>query len=420
MILLALLLVLFAAAVVLAAAETSLIRVRRSAVEVEAARGGRRARRLLRLLADLPLVLNTVLLTVLLAQIGAATVTGVVAADVFGNLGATLASIALTIVLFVYAESIPKTFAVRHPLGVAMALATPIALLSAALRPVVRILVAFADLQAPGEGIAGPQGVSEEELRRLAAEAERAGEIEASDLDLVERAFRFGDATIERVLVPRTDIVAVPVDALTADALDIAVAGGYRRLPVFNGDLDDITGVVLLRDLARAVADGTSAKVGQLARPVLFVPESGRILDLLRRMQDAGTHFAVVVDEYGGTAGIATIEDLAEELIGEVADEGERRPTSVQRVAEGRWRVDASAAIDEVALSLGATLPAGDWTTAGGLVIGLLGHIPQPGDSVAAAGFLWTVVSATRRRVRIIDVQRAPPDVAGGEADELG
>jgi putative hemolysin len=299
-------------------------------------------------------------------------------------------------------------------LPVAKAVALPLRGLTWLLRPLVRLLVAFADLQAPGRGLAVPGSVTEEELRRLAAEAALAGEISPSDLELMERAFRFGDATVEHILVPRTDVFAVAVGTAAGAALEAAVAGGYRRVPVYDGDFENITGVVLLRDLARAVADQEVVTAGELARPILVVPETGRILDLLRRMQVAGTHFAVAVDEHGGMAGIVTIEDLVEELLGGfVADEGEDRRPLVRRLGTDRWVVDARAGVGELGRALDAELPEGQWRTVGGLVLGLAGRIPQPGEGVELPGFDVTVMAGTRRRIRRVEVVRKGQDADG-------
>ncbi|MDH3540932.1 MAG: CNNM domain-containing protein, partial [Acidimicrobiia bacterium] len=195
-------------AVYLGAAEASLLRVRRSAVEVLVEEGDRGSRRLLRLIEHLPRVMNTVLLAVLLVQIGAATVTGLLADRWFGSLGVTVASVLLTLVMFVYAEAIPKTYAVRHPLQVAKVTTPFVTLLTRLFRPVVSLLIWFADVQAPGQGIAGTAGVTEDELRLLAAQAAQSGEIAETDLELMERAFRVGDQRVDEILVPRTDVVS--------------------------------------------------------------------------------------------------------------------------------------------------------------------------------------------------------------------
>lgn len=405
--LIVLLVVLVGVAVYLGAAEAALLRVRRTAVEVEAEDGDAGARRLLRLLDDLPRVMNTVLLTVLLVQIGAATVTGLLAERWFGNVGVTVASIVLTLVMFVYAEAIPKTYAVRHPLPVARRTAPLVGVLKAALRPVVTLLIWFADLQAPGQGIAGTAGVTEDELRRLAAQAAQSGAIADSDLELMERAFRVGDQRVDEILVPRTDVVSVSSDTPVREALDLAVASGHRRLPVHSGDPDQMSGVVRLRDLARHLSEGRNEPVGDLAHEVLVVPESKRVLELLREMQRSGRHFAVAVDEHGGTAGIVTIEDVVEELVGEVADEDEDRLPLIQEISTGYWRVDARVSVVELEQTLGVDLPEGDWNTVGGLVLGLFGRIPRAGESIEAAGHTLAVTAATRRRVRLVELKRS-------------
>jgi len=398
------LVVLFLLAILLAAAEAALLRVSRVRVEVHADHGDPGAVRLLGLVGDLPRVMNTVLLTVLLVQIGAATLSGVFAERHFGGIGITITSVVLTIILFVYAEAIPKTYAVRRPMAVARFVARPVRLLTWLLRPIVSVLIWFADLQAPGRGIAAQVGVSEEELRRLALQAARVGEIDPSDAELMERAFDLGDARVDEILVPRLDIVAVAGDRPLREALDAALASGHRRVPVFEGDLDNITGVVRLRELASAITGGSTGSVGDLAKAPLVVPESKRVIELLREMQDAGRHFAVVVDEHGGTAGIVTIEDVVAELVGEVADEGEPRLSPI-RTAEGRLVVEATADVDELAEKLDTSLPRGDYHTVGGLVIDAAGRIPLVGDEVEIAGFVFKVLRGSKRRVRTLEVR---------------
>ncbi len=401
------LVVLFAFVVLLGAAEAALLRVPRVSVAVRADGGSRRAARLLGLLDDLPRVMNTVLLAVLLSQIGAATITGVLASRHFGGVGVTLASIGLTVVLFVYGEAIPKTYAVRHPLRVATALHPLVASLARALRPVVTALVTLADFQAPGTGVAAHLGVTEEELRRLAAEAATAGEIDDSDAELMDRAFALGDLQVREILVPRIDVVSVPAAASAHEALDVAVAAGHRRLPVRGASVDELVGVVRMRDLARAVADESTVTAADLAGPVITVPEMKRVVELLREMQAASVHLAVVVDEHGGTEGIVTIEDVVEELVGEVADEGEPTTALVVTLGGGRWWVDAAAPLADVETALGIELPRGDWTTVGGLIVATVGSIPPPGTEVVVGGHRFTVTRAGSRRVREVVLEIA-------------
>lgn len=400
-----LLVVLVGTAVYLGAAEAAMLRVRPTAIEVLADTGDRRAGRLLRLLQDLPRVMNTVLLAVLLVQIGAATVTGLLAQRHFDKLGITVASVVLTVVLFVYAEAIPKTYALRNPTYVAKATTPLLTVLKTILHPIVSLLVRFADMQAPRRGNVGSVAVSEAELRRLAAQAAEVGEIAAGDLELMERALRLSNVHLDEIFVPRVDVVSVSVSTSAREALEVAVESGHRRLAVYEDRPDNITSIVRLRDLARSVAEGAELEVRSLTRPVLVVPESNRVTDLLREMQTAGCHFAVAIDEHGSTAGIVTIEDVVEELVGEVADEGEERTPSIEEIAPGRWRVDAGASVAQLEEVLGLQLPQGEWNTVGGLVIGLAGRIVRVGETFLIGEVQARVTRATRRRVREIEIE---------------
>ncbi|MDH4144201.1 MAG: CNNM domain-containing protein [Acidimicrobiia bacterium] len=304
----------------LALAETSLLHVRRSAAAVEADLGDRRAAGLVLLLDDLPRVMNTVLLVVLLAQVAAAGIAGELARRWFGGSGLTIATAAVTMVLFIYGEAIPKTLAVRHPLGVALRLVAAVRCLRDLARPVVRVLVWIADVQTRESGVDAVTGVSEAELRHLAGVAASAGHIEPSDAELIERSFIFGDLHVGQICVPRRDMVAVSMDTSVASALRTAIAAGHRRLPVFEAGLERVAGFVRMRDLADASSADPDATVAGRVQEVLTVPASERLTDLLRLMQRSGRHLAVVLDEAGRTKGIATIEDVVEELVGTIED----------------------------------------------------------------------------------------------------
>ena len=325
------LVVLVGLAVVLAAAETALLSVRRSAVEVSAESGVGQATRLLALLDDLPKVISAVLLTVLVVQVTAATITAVLAQRWFGGLGVTIATILLTAVLFVYGEVIPKTWVLRAPLPVALRLAAAVSALAVVLRPVVSMLVSFAEVQSPSRGVGATTAVSEGELRKLAAEAASLGEIETSDAELIERSFELGDLTVEDVLVPRSEIVAVAATTKTNEALEAALQSGHRRLLVHRGSLDDITGVVRLQDLAAEISKGVNPPVADLARDPLVVPDTMRIVDLVDTMHDATEPFALAADEHGGTAGIVTLDDVVAELLGNI-DANATARTSIRRL----------------------------------------------------------------------------------------
>ena len=389
-------------AVFLALAEASLLRISEYRVRAIADEGGNAALRLLNLVDRLPEVLNLILFLALLAQIGAATVTGILAQRWFGNLGVTLASVVLTIVLFVYGEAIPKTYAVRHVEATALRVARPISFLERVLRPLVALLIWVADVQMPGKGITTTPTVTEEELRLLAYRAAHEGEITEADLTLIERAFRFGDRRADDIMVPRPDIVAVDASTEVERALEIALAAGHRRLPIYEGSLEHITGVVRLRELTEA-RDRGATDLRTLATPPLVVPESKSVTSLLAEMQDQNNHLAVVVDEYGATAGLVTVEDVAEELLGTISDVDE--PEELERIGESRWRAPGSLPVEDLE-EIGIDLPSGDWNTVAGMMIGVAGELMSPGDSVEVEGYRLTADTVRRRRVTQVSIER--------------
>lgn len=395
----------FAAAVFLAAAETSLLRVSPVRAATLATTSGRRGERLARLVARLPRVLNTILLTALLAQIGAATVVGILAERWFGSLGVTLASIGLTVVLFIYAEAIPKTYAVRHSDRVALAVSGPVTTLEWVLRPVVSLLVAIADLQAPGKGITTSPTVTEDELQILAGKAAAEGEIDSDDEELIKRVFRFGDRRADDIMIPRTEIVGVSADTPVSEALGVALEAGHRRLAVHEGSLDHVSGMVRLRDLVAVPPDRSGMAVGALSQEPLTAPETKRIVPLLREMQETGTHFAVVIDEYGGTAGIVTVEDIVEELLGSISEDDVDE--EIVPLGESQWSISGLLPVEDLEDLTGVSFGEGEWNTAAGLVVTQLGRLPRVGDEVAIADCRLRV-TATRGR-RILRIEAAGP-----------
>ncbi len=399
----------FALSVFVAAVETAFLRMPAVRVDALAADGNRRAQLLAGLVHRLSAVLNSILLAALLSQITAATVAGILADRWFGAVGVTIASAVLTIVLYIYAEAIPKTYAVRHADRVALTLAYPLAIMEFVLRPITRVLVWIADLQMPGKGVITSPTVTEDELRMLAGQAATEGQITGDDLQFIERAFRVGDRQADDIMVPRADIIAVAETASVAHALDVILEAGHRRLPVFDRSVENITGMVRLRDLVRVPEAKRSAlEVVRLAEEPLVVPESKRVLDLLSEMQASGTHLAIVVDEYGGTAGLVTVEDIAEEVLGSISED----PTSDEMVklADGHWIIAGGLPVEDLEPVFGSDLDDVEWNTAAGLVLGLLGRIPEVGDEVAYGDHVMRVKTIRGRRITRLEVRRSGTD----------
>lgn len=306
----------FAGSAALSAAEVSIIRVRAGSVATEVERGGKRAARLQALLDDLPLLLNAILLVALGMQVTAATVAGVLADRWLGRIGVTAATIALTAVLFVYAEAIPKTWAIRSPQAAALRLTPVLVVLVTTLRPLVVVLVWFAGLHTPGQATA-QSVLTEDELRDLAAESARSGEIEHNDVELMARSFEFNDRVVGEVMVPLGRMVTVSADAAVTDALNRAIVLGHRRLPVREPG-GDIVGVVRLRDLAAVVEANQDTDVESITLPILRSAPDEAIPGLLKRMQTGRSWMAIVNDHSGASVGLVTVEDLVAELLGEI------------------------------------------------------------------------------------------------------
>ena len=405
--LLALLILLLMAAVFLAAAEASLLRVTEAKARSEAGTGGRRARRLLHLVERLPEVLNLILLLALLAQIGSATVTGILAQRWFGNVAVTVASIVLTVFLYIYGEAIPKTYAVRHSMRTALFVSGPIAFLERLFRPIVGLLVWIADIQMPGKGVTTSSAVTEDELRLLAIEAADEGQITEEDQVLIDRVFRFGDRRVDDIMVPRPDVVAVQVETPVEEALEIALRSGHRRLPVYEGTLEDVVGVVKLRDLV-AGRDAQIESIRSVADTPLVVPKSKQVTSLLDDMQEQNKHLALVVDEYGVIAGIVTIEDVVEDLVGSISEGPDR--IHLERVADGRWIVSGAVPVEDLTAELDIEIPEGEWNTVAGMMLGVSGQVLGPGSVLVVDEHLFRVESVRGRRITRVSVQRQADD----------
>lgn len=351
---------------------------------------------------------HTLQLVVVAAVVTQAAVVAGVARDLWGGPGLAGAMVVDAAVVFVAVWVVPTVLGARHAERVALASALWVGALVAVvpLRAVAGGLAALGRVFVPGRASTGDDWVSEEELLAVAEAAVAGDVIEAEERDLIASIIDFGDTVVREVMVPRPDMVTVPVHLRVPDAMEVAILHGYSRLPATEGDIDDIVGLVYAKDLMRAERDGRSdAEVSSLLRAARYIPETKRIAELLKEMQAEQFHMAVAVDEYGGTAGLVTIEDIIEELVGEIVDEYDREEPLVEPAVGGRVRVNARIAIDELNEVLGSSLPEGDWDTAGGLLFHLLGRVPQVGDWASSDGWVLTADRVQGRRINRIVVQ---------------
>ena len=407
--------VLIAGSAILSLAETGLTRTSRARAKSLDDAGQRGARSLRRLVEEPEAFLAPILLLVLLFQLVAATLVGVIAAQVFGPIGVAVATAFEVVVIFVFSEAVPKQWAVRHSDRAAL-LAAPLVTMLVKL-PLTRVvsgaLIGLARLITPGGHTASTApDVTESELLAFADVAALDEAIESDERVLIHSIIEFGDTIVREVMVPRPDVVAVEDSVEAGAVLERAIEAGYSRIPVFNQSLDDVVGIAFTKDLIRAARSGKEhCPVSQVCRPANYVPETKRVAPLMREMQAGQFHLAVVIDEYGGTAGVVTLEDLIEELVGEIVDEFDVDEPLIVPLGGGQFRVSSKMDVDEVNELLGADLPAGDWDSIGGLVLAISGHVPSEGESIEVDGHLLVAEKLQGRRIGSVRIARldGPP-----------
>ena len=407
--------ILLLVAAFLAMAETAITRMSRVKAHHLEDQKRKGAKRLLKIVEDPAPFLNVVLLLTLICHVTGTALAAGLAIRELGGSGEAIAAAAMTFVIFVFAEVVPKTYTVQRTERAALAMSGPVWMLGRAFQPLGRLLILIANgfmAILPGKGLPKGPFVTEDEIRHLVDVAEEEEEIEEEERELIHSIFEFGDTVVREVMVPRPDMIAIPGDSTLEQALDTIVSAGYSRIPLYEGDTDNIIGVLYAKDLLKRLHEAKAPrKVSTLARAPLFVPEQKKVAELLREMQQNRIHMAIVVDEYGGTAGLATIEDLIEEIVGEIVDEYDQEEPLVEPIDDKTLRVDAKLPIDEVNELLGVDLPHEEWDTVGGLVFGLTGRVPQAGEIVTFDSVQLKTERVTGRRIQKVVITKLPPEV---------
>jgi putative hemolysin len=392
----------------LAVAETALNRISRvKAQAIADSRGTKSAGALLRLVTHPERFITPLLVTVTVLQMGQAFLTTLLADRLFGAKGVAVGFVLNVIVFFVLTEALPKTWAVMSAERAALLTARPVNWLVSfpPLRLISRALIVLTNVLVPGKGLKEGPFVSEQELLGIVGAAADDEVIEHEERELIESIIEFGDTVVREVMVPRPDMLVVDHDATVTEALDLAIAEGVSRLPVQGTHGDDIVGLAYTKDLIRVEREGRGHEpVIELARPVRFVPENMPVSRLMREMQRDKFHLAIVLDEYGGIAGLVTLEDCLEELVGEIVDEYDVEDVGVQRLANGDYLVDGGTPVEDVNELLDLRLPNADWDTVGGFIFGTLEHVPEVGESIVHDGWRFTVEELDGRRVRLVRI----------------
>jgi CBS domain containing-hemolysin-like protein len=415
----------------LSAAEAALAGFSRARADELADDGRAGARRVLKILEDAPRYLNTTLFLRLLAETFAVVLATLMIQDAIGRgrwLVVVVAVAVMLVVSFVFIGVGPRTLGRQHAERVALASAAVVIGVTRVLGPIPQLLILIGNAVTPGKGFSEGPFSSEAELRELVDLAEASSLIEPDEQKMIHSVFELGDTIVREVMVPRTDVVFIERHKTLRQAMSLFLRSGFSRVPVVGDDLDDVVGFLYLKDVSRRVFDRkdaeTTERVDSLMRSVLWVPDSKPADDLLREMQASRKHVAVVVDEYGGTAGLVTIEDILEEIVGEITDEFDPDEIGVETLPDGAVRVSSRFPVDDLDEIVGVEIEDDEIDSVGGLLAKHLGKVPIPGSSVEVAGLVFTAEEAKGRRNKIgtILIKPAEPparDVQNPEPSHL-
>jgi CBS domain containing-hemolysin-like protein len=410
-------------------AEFALVRSRRTRLEAMTRSGDRLARIALRASSNISRVLSASQLGVTLASLGlgwvAESTVGEMFASLFENLpfaieasaritiGATIALIIVTYLHVVFGELTPKAAALNHPEALARWLAPPLLFFALITKPFTFFLNRSSQviLRALGQKSAGQEDAvhSPEEIRLLVEQSQESGQMQAHDADLIDAVFEFSEKNAREVMTPRTELVALPVEATLSEVLVVVQESGLSRYPVYDESIDNIIGVVLAKDLLKLLAPRANTDAFDLPsimRPVHVIPGSREVEEVLADFKRLKEHMAIVLDEYGGTAGVVTMEDLLEEIVGEILDEYDtpEDAEAPMHTRAGETMVPGSTHIGELNEHFGLSVPDEDYTTIGGYVFGVLGRLPVIGDRVVAGGAVFIVREMDGRRIETLAV----------------
>ncbi|MEV0066452.1 MULTISPECIES: CNNM domain-containing protein [unclassified Amycolatopsis] len=402
---------------VFAAADAAVSTVSQARTEGLVRIGRAGARQLAAVVAERRRHINLLLLLRLGCELTATVLVTVSFLAWFGKLwlAVLVSAVVMVVVSYVLIGVGPRTIGRQHPYRVGTIVAGPVRVLGLILGPLSRLLIVIGNAITPGQGFREGPFTSEVELRELVDLAQERGVVEDSEREMIHSVFELGDTVAREVMVPRTEIVWIERTKTVRQALALALRTGFTRVPVIDESVDDIVGVVNIKDLMPAYMDpdGPSTVVDQVMNPASFVPDSKRLDDLLKEMQLTHNHVAIAVDEYGGTAGLLTIEDILEEIVGEITDESDtdERP-DVEELEGGAVRVSSRLSVDDLGELFGIDLEDHDVETVGGLLAERLGRVPLPGAEAEVAGLrLFAEGGKDRRgRMRITSVVVHPAD----------
>lgn len=416
------------------AAEFAIVKVRVSQLEVKAQSGHKTAGLALNIIKNLDAYLSATQLGITLASLGLGWIGESVVTDIIINLmsffgynpnpelahfwALPIAFILITVLHIVFGELAPKSIAIQKPESTTLSIVHPLRWFYLIFKPMIWVLNGFANLILKGVGISlkgGSEIHSAEELRHLIEQGKVSGAIQPSEHELLKNVFNFNLITAKQIMVPRTSINAIDIDTQAKEVVNRIIKEGYSRMPVYKETIDNIVGMVYTKDLLKMINKGETLNLDAAMRPAYFIPQTKKISELLKELQARHLHMAIVMDEFGGVAGIITIEDIIEELVGEIQDEHDEEAPFVEKLNEKEFLVNALSTIEDVNEFLPVPLPkSNEYDTVAGLVNFAFGKIPELNEKIRFEDYEIQVLKKSKQRVLVVKLISKDP-VTGTE-----
>ncbi|AGB41795.1 CBS domain-containing protein [Halobacteroides halobius DSM 5150] len=393
--------------------ETALMSVNRIEIRHLKQEGDKKAAILEKLLSTPDRLIATILVGNNLVNIAASSIATKLAIDIFGNAGVGIATGVVTLLLLVFGEITPKSIANSKALKFSMTVARPIEICYYLFYPVVKILNIITSVLTGNRGQKATTKpfISEERIRRYLTVGEKEGVIETDEKQMINSIFEFDDTRVKEILVPRIDMICVEVNDSIEELIDIVVDMGLSRIPVYNDTVDNIVGIVYAKDLLPLLTeDNHQMNIQKIMRPAFYVPETKKVDNLLSELKKEKIHMAIILDEYGGTAGLVTIEDLLEEIVGDIQDEYDEEEKLIKMLEDDELLVDGRVDIDEINEVLGIDLPEEDYETISGFILSMLGYVPDNGERIEFEDLTVSAEEVVQRRISKVRIKQTTTD----------
>lgn len=387
---------------IMSASETALTSANKLRLQYLSEKGNRRAKTASEISSDTDRLLSALLIGLNIVVIVSTSLATAFFIKLFGNSGVLISAIIWTVITLIFGDIIPKTIAAKIPVRSSLRLARFVKILIILLTPFTWIFkkISNATIYPVVKKLKEDEpNVTEEDIRSLASLGEREGVIEELEKQIIHNVLEFTDSVVHEVMVPRVDMIGVDKNAATADVINTIKESGHSRIPVFEDDIDNIIGIIYAKDILTYTKEEKELKINEIMRPVHFVPETKKIVELLAEMQKLKVHIAIALDEYGGTSGLVTVEDLLEEIVGEIQDEYDQELPKIVKIDENNFLIGGGADIEEVIEVTGLPVAEGEFDTMGGFVFSYIGRVPKQGEEFEINDYRITVTSVIGKRI---------------------